>query len=208
MTRRTWTPELLRLDPEPPLVSRRVTSGPSTAVLVIAVLGLVLSTSSLVWQAATFRLNGPRVRAELLVGAMSAHGFATAPVGKNWRRDLAALQRNELPNPVVAVRVRNIGRQATTVTGYRAVFDTGGPYGLTGAPPGCPQLPYRLEADDVGMWWLPLDEVARVVLLTGEADVVMTRVQTVQMAVDLGSGRQVTTRSRLHADELRSWIAA
>ena len=58
-----------------------MTTGPSTAVLVIAVLGLVLSVASLVWQAATFRLNGPRIRVELLVGAVNGPLCGYGPPG-------------------------------------------------------------------------------------------------------------------------------
>lgn len=188
-----------------------MTSGPSTVVLVVAVLGLVLSTASLVWQAATYRLNGPRVRVELLVGAVSSYGgaggMATAPVGPTWQRDLAALRQQGMAEPMVAVRARNIGRAPTTVTDVGATFDTGAAYTLAGGTPGSAPLPHRLEAEDSAVWWLPLGEVAGIVRGTAEVDGLRT-VRTVRMSVVLGSGRKITTAKALHADELAAWQAA
>jgi hypothetical protein len=43
------------------------------AVLVIAIVGVVLGTLSLVWQAISFLLSGPRVRASIAEGFRGLH---------------------------------------------------------------------------------------------------------------------------------------
>jgi hypothetical protein len=118
----------------------------TTATLVFAVLGLVLSVASLVWQAATYTLSGPRVRADLRVGATNGQAFGHVPAGPDWQRQVEHMVAQGMHTPILAVVVRNVGRQATSVTGYQVYLDTGQRLGLTGTPQGTPSLPHRLEA--------------------------------------------------------------
>ncbi len=182
------------------------TDASATATLVIAVVGLVLSVASLVWQATTFRLSGPRVRVELLIGAVSRNGFATAPLGSGWQRSLEQLQANGLPTAVLAVRVRNVGRQATSVERYEAAFNNRASYSLTVPPPGCPSLPYRLEAEAQAVWWLPLEDVAQFVVRS--QNVLSKPMTAAAMRIELGSGRKYQTEQRVTLDELRSWLSS
>ena len=171
-----------------------------TSTLVIAVLGLVLSVASLAWQAVTYRLNGPRIRVAMRVGASNGTGYGTAPVKANWQRGVQQLQEQGLHTAIVAVLVRNVGRQATTVVRYEAILDTGMAWGLTGAPPGCPPLPHRLEAESQVLYYLPLQDCINMAYATAGSE--KTKARHLQMKVELGSGKVLTAKERLPAPDL------
>jgi hypothetical protein len=174
--------------------------------LILAVLGLVLSVTSLAWQATTFRLSGPRVRVELIVGAVSLTSIGTVPVNdRDWQDQLRMLQRNHLPDALIGIRVRNVGRQATTVTHFAASFDTGAALGYTGVARGCPTLPHRMEPESADVWWMPLLDVARFVQLSAALEQPISRVHC---KIELGTGRALVTDRCLHREDLEAWAAA
>src|SRR5258708_4430487 len=87
--------------------------------LVIAVLGLVLSILSLIWQAATYILSGSRVRAELKHGARSADVVVSGPPG--WKRVAA----QGLDEEVIGIEVHNLGRMAASIDSVHAALPRG-----------------------------------------------------------------------------------
>lgn len=72
------------------------------------------------WPAATFFLTGGRVKVELRIGAMhhAGTGMVTSPVGSARPEDAVKLAQQGYTRPIVAVRVRNIGRLPVIVTGW------------------------------------------------------------------------------------------
>jgi hypothetical protein len=167
------------------------------ATLVIAVSGLVLSVIALAWQAVTWHLSGPRVKVELRLGAADGRTYSTVPATSNWRRHLQEMSRQGARSQMFAVEIVNTGRQATTVTGYKAETDTGVGTGVVAPPAHLPTLPHRLEAESSVLYYLPLQDVAEILELlktTGQ------EAKTVRMTVTLGSGKVKTTDAVSAAD--------
>lgn len=179
-------------------VARVTAAAPSTPVLVISVLGLVLAVASLVWQFATFRLNGPRIRTTLRVGTAGA-GLTLAPVRTGWQRVLAQLVDQGAGEPVVAVEVRNVGRSAATVVGFQAQLDNGMSFLPTSPPAGGTTLPHRLEAEDQVTFWMPYKTCVNLMNASRRTS---RPGRALQMQVQFGSGRTVDTKERLAARDL------
>lgn len=168
--------------------------------LLVAVLGVILSVASLVWQAATYLLEGPRVKVELRVGAASfSGGYAHQPVKPGWQRGLAEMAAQGMTQGLLVVLVRNIGRHPTSVLRYSGVTDGGVKFGLTSAPPGCPSLPHRLEPHSEALFYLELADAHAVVDATAAT---AKRARAIRIEVELGNGRTVTTKEKLLASEL------
>lgn len=174
--------------------------------LIIAVLGLALSVASLVWQAATFRLEGPRVRVELQAGAMAGRGYGRVPLKADWRTSVRQMQAQGMSKPIAVLVVRNVGRAATTVVGYSVKGKNGVAFGLTGAPPGTPALPHRLEAGSMVLYYLDLIDyyldlidVASVAYASRQ---VRDGAKRVFGVVDLGSGKVIHSKESFGEAEL------
>lgn len=184
------------------------------ATFVLAVLGVVLSALALGWQAATFVLTGGRVRVELLVGAVrDNHGMVTMSA-RNPQPDWAAsLVEQGYRHPVVAVRVRNVGRLAVSVERWSIVTllrkpQVVGPFaqavvqlskreeGPEVVYPGLslvgPDLPHRLEAGASVIWAAPFGEVNDLIAVT-------KNVYSVAGKVALGDGRSSRSKDMIRA---------
>jgi len=120
--------------------------------LVIAVLGLVLSILSLIWQAATYLLSGSRGRAELKHGARNADVVVSGHPG--WKRVAA----QGLDEEVIGIEVRNAGRMAATIDSVHAALPRGTKTTMLQSIIG-PPLPHRLDPQSVASWFLPLAPV-------------------------------------------------
>src|SRR5258708_9232705 len=91
------------------------------ATLAIAVLSLVLAALSLGWQAATFFLEGGRVRAEFRPGAMGPGGLITLRRGAPFPVEDAQMAASHgFTPPLVAAEVRNVGRLPVPATSWHA----------------------------------------------------------------------------------------
>jgi hypothetical protein len=170
------------------------------ATLLIAVLGVVMSALSLGWQAATFVLTGGRVKAELRVGAMNAAGLVTMPASSLTSDSMKeALQAQGGGQPVVAVRVRNVGRLPVTITDWSLATTTKG--GIAMTPVGTsigPPLPHRMEAGDTAMWAVDIRNVIALVETTAEVLKLRPADIGIRAKVSLGTGRTVTARGTLN----------
>lgn len=161
----------------------------------IAVFGAVLGTASLAWQAATYVLSGGRVKIELLVGAMGPmrSGMALAPVKSATSTAMAQIAAQGFREPIMAVRVRNVGRLPVTVTSWGIRSKSGmtlSPAGLTIGP----SLPHRLEAGDRETWAVGMEVALNLV----ESDVEVFKVHRpwLRGTVELGDGRVYRTRRK------------
>ena len=173
------------------------------ATLGIAVLGLCLSVASLVWQATTFRLSGPRVRVELRVGATNGQTYATMPLKQDWYDSVIRLQQQGMGLPIIAVMIRNVGRQATSVVNYAAALDTGISFGMTSPPRGCKPLPHRLEAEDQILYYVELEDCLR---LAHSVQFLPKKPSRLHMTVDLGSGKTLKTEQSIPARDLLAMV--
>jgi hypothetical protein len=125
------------------------------ATLVIAVVAVVLSASSLCWQAATFVLTGGRVTVELVVGALDATGsnLVTAPISGMTQTFGDTLRAQGFTRPVVGVQVHNVGRGLATITEWSLVMQDGTALTPTGASIG-PPLAHRMEGGGEPARWV------------------------------------------------------
>jgi hypothetical protein len=129
-----------------------------TAALVVAVIGLSLAIASLVWQAATFSLSGPRVRVYLAEGLRNpvTGALMLSPLDAYPAHTLQQLQASGFSEHVVGVQAVNHGRLAATVVGWSLDFGAG-PSHVNPGDPRNPPLPYRLESHSDATWYTQLD---------------------------------------------------
>jgi hypothetical protein len=125
-----------------------------SGTLIVAILALVISTSSLTWQIVLYVLGGARVRTELRIGALGPGGAIHAPAEAPM--DAAELAQQGYREPILAIQARNTGRLAVSVTNWDVAFDNGGAVSQPGwhvnnAYP----LPYRLEPGHEAVWMCP-----------------------------------------------------
>lgn len=127
----------------------------------VAVLGVVLATASLAWQAATYALTGGRVRVLLRVGAVdvAGNGMITAAPSSLRQDWLANLAEQGYPRPIVAVRVANIGRQPVTVASWCLKSPHGA--SLQDMAAIGPRLPCPLGVGESQTWAIDLETAVR-----------------------------------------------
>jgi hypothetical protein len=168
------------------------------ATFVIAVVGLVIATSSLGWQVAAWLLSAGRVRVQLRHGIIGRRGTGLYNVPRSGEPvDVDSIWRHGFTGPeVLAVKVVNWGRGPVTVTRYRL--------GIPGSSESLvihresdnigPKLPARLEQHESETWAVDM-ELVRV--FVNPSGVVPTRKRRVQMTVELATGARRTTRRAL-----------
>src|SRR5690554_5403039 len=90
------------------------------AGLAVACVSLLLSAGSIGWQAASWKLDGGRVRVRLVHGTLGSGGVASGPVGRDGsRRDLRLSRSSGFNGPeVVGIAVTNVGRASVRVDRY------------------------------------------------------------------------------------------
>jgi hypothetical protein len=160
------------------MIVASASSGGSDTTLVIAVVGLALAAASLAWQAATFALTGSRVRADILRGVTGRGVLVTYPPDKWSSSSLSMHAAQGMPNEVVAVEVRNVGRMPASVQKITAYLENGiGLSPLQTEPP----LAYRLEAGSSERWWIDAAEVRAAIAASK-----LTR-SKIHIAVELGT---------------------
>jgi hypothetical protein len=170
---------------------------PDILARVLAVLGLLTSAGSLVWQFITHRLTGARVRCELRLALHNDH----SPAGTlDWlaasRMDLRFLpdaDRTEFPHEAALITVRNCGR--TPVSVHFPVLHWGrNQYSGVGTRAQGFDMPAgfcRLEPGEAKQWLTPLWPS-----LKQYRDAHPDAAVTVRAAVQLGTGRWCRSPSR------------
>ncbi|GAB7046592.1 hypothetical protein [Catenuloplanes indicus] len=83
--------------------------------IAISAFSVALSAASLGWQAATYLLTGGRIRVTLELGAVGNAGLVSAPPKLVTFRTMWSVREQGFDQPVVVVKVANIGRQPVTV---------------------------------------------------------------------------------------------
>lgn len=130
----------------------------NVASLVLGIVGAVLASLSLGWQAANYVLTGGRVKVVLRVGGRSDGGMITMPTERFTEESPKLLASQGFPQPVVAVKVANVGRQPVTVAGWGLVSGLG-----TSLYPATdsigPPFPHRLEVGESATWAVDMHTV-------------------------------------------------
>ncbi|HZT07743.1 MAG TPA: hypothetical protein VFC51_11980 [Chloroflexota bacterium] len=169
-----------------------------TATLAIAVLSLMLAGLSLGWQAATFFLEGGRVKATFKPGLVG-NGMVITLEAEKFSDDnmRAVMGRQGYGRPVAAIDVRSVGRLPVTIASWKIVTNPGGtalqPVGeLIG-----PALPHRLEAGESQIWAVDYKAVQALVAATSSVVKLDTTTVRVSSTVGLGDGRTVRARGRI-----------
>jgi hypothetical protein len=140
----------------------------NVASLVLGICGAVLASLSLGWQAANYVLTGGRVKVTLLVGALGNGGMATArPQGfmtTDWWENLG---KQGFRQPIVAVRVANVGRQPVKVERWGLVSGLGTSLYPLADSIG-PGLPHRLDVGEAETWAVDFAAVDAFITATRE----------------------------------------
>jgi hypothetical protein len=172
-------------------------SGNEIATLAIALLGVVLSALSLGWQAATFFLEGGRIKAVFQPGFSGGAGVVTMPMAQfTDQATINTMMSQGFTQAVVAIRVRNVGRLPVTVASWSVVTRPGVvEWQPIGAALG-PRLPHRLEAGESEMWATDFGSVRAMVVATASVKKIPPNRMRVGATVSLGDGRTVKAKGR------------
>jgi hypothetical protein len=123
----------------------------NVASLVLGIVGAVLASLSLGWQAANYVLTGGRVKVVLQVGGRNHSGMITMPPERFTQESPRLLASQGFPQPIVAVKVANVGRQPVTVDRWGLVSGLGTSLYPAADSIGLP-FPHRLEVGESATW--------------------------------------------------------
>lgn len=130
----------------------------NVASLVLGIIGAVLASLSLGWQAANYVLTGGRIKVMLRVGGRSHGGMVTTPPASFSQESLKLLASQGFPQPIIAITVANVGRQPVTVDRWGLVSGLG-----TSLYPAAdsigPPFPHRLEVGESATWAVDMPAV-------------------------------------------------
>ncbi len=170
----------------------------ATLSIAIAVVSLILAGLSLGWQAATFFLEGGRIRATLRPGFSSASGVVTVPPSQFLDKGTFGMMASQgFTQPVLAVQVRNVGRLPVTIASWSLVTRPHvGEFQPLSAALGKP-LPHRLDAGESEMWAVDFAWIAAAVSASATVKKVPTAGIRVHATVSLGDGRVVAAKGRV-----------
>jgi hypothetical protein len=164
------------------------------ATLVIAAVGIVLATVSLVWQALTFFLTGPHVKVRLSEGLRAPlGGVVIAPPSIYTNAGRAALEADGYTDHVLTVTARNAGRAPVSLSRLSLRFANNAVFVYPGGAGNVP-LPHRLERAADVTWYASVEDVVPYV-----ADFIdqSEDARTVRGEVDTALGNMTASRERI-----------
>lgn len=172
-----------------------VTAGAMTAVtgaapsdhtaLILAVVGIALSSLSLGWQIAQWLMAGARVRVDVEVGMMNASG---AMLGRPGAVDFEQFRRQGIDRPVVALVVRNKGRFAVDLQRYTLQTTNKIVYQQLDMEAN-PKVPFRLEGHSQTRFFTDAANVIAMLALAERA-VGAPKPMKIRGLVELATGRE------------------
>jgi hypothetical protein len=165
----------------------------TAATLIVAVVGVVLAAGSLIWQAMTFVLSGPRVRVTLEAGLAGPGGVMVGPLEAYTIDGRAALEAQGYTERVVVVRAINDGRSRARVDYWLILFGNQASFSNP-LDPRNPELPYRLEPGESAIW---LVRVADLDALQRKFVDRSAYASLIWAVVRLGTGRESISRGCL-----------
>jgi hypothetical protein len=175
-----------------------VDTGTNNLALILAVLGLCIALANVVWSVVSWRLTAGRVKATLSWAARKGTLiFTMAPSGM-YPGDYFAGQG--ATTAAVAMNVRNVGRSPVFVDNYAVHCENGMEAGWlrgTGALAGIPELPLKLEAGAVQMFYVDLDQIYSLIAAAFAMQKLAKPEQRAWMVVTLGDGRSIRTKQEV-----------
>lgn len=154
----------------------------------------MLATLSLVWQALTFFLTGPRVKVRLAEGLRAPHGgVLIAPPSIYTESGRAALEADGYTEHVLAVSARNAGREPISLSRWSLRFGNSAVFTYPGGV-GNPPLPHRLQPAADVMWLASLEDVVPYVANFVDQG---QHARTVRGEVDDALGKTTVSRQRI-----------
>jgi hypothetical protein len=164
-------------------------SGYETIALIAAGIGAITGISALVWNIAEFRLTGPRVKGQLLFGAVGPAGLVSTR--ETHLRDWQTLARQGFVEPLVGIEVVNSGRASTQVHHFSCRLSNG--FALSDVQLSVNQpIPFVLEPHRSERFWLPAQEVK---ILVESARGTSLPVKHMTMEVEITGPKTVSTKS-------------
>jgi len=177
------------------------------STLLVALFGVLLGALSLGWQMANRALLRSRVKVELLVGAFPEDGttLISGPLRSVTAASMARLAQLGFTRPVVAVKIRNVGRAPVTVMQWGLVDQIGNTLTPNTDAIGHP-LPFQLQVGESQVWAVDADAVR--IMAHTTAMTLFDLASKVEMCgrIELAGGRVVDTKARLqlHNRHLRA----
>lgn len=131
--------------------------------LIFSLVATVLSVVSLTWQFTQYKLNGPRVSVQAMIGAIGQGNLITYQVQhpNEWATTLSRLSSQGVDLPVLAAKAVNAGRMGIKVFGFSVVFPNGMSLSPTGTTFGNESFPYDLSAHSENTWVIEMQEVIK-----------------------------------------------
>lgn len=172
-----------------------VESGANAITLVLAIIGIVLGVASLSWQAASFFLAGPRVKVQLLRGAVGQSGIVTGPIGA-VRSSHDHLISQGFEEELLSINVVNHGRLAVSVERWHAVFENGMQFTQPRDPINA-DFPYRLQPHDSQTWHVRMSSLLPIIQASYASETWRGPHQRVWMSVTLAGDKTKRTKESL-----------
>ena len=174
------------------------------ATLLVATFGVFLGALSLGWQLATRNSLSCRVEVDLRVGAMREDStmLISGPLRSMTAASMLRLAQLGYTRPVVAIRVRNVGRTPATVMQCSMVDQTGNALTPDVEAIG-PPLPYQLQVGESQIWAIDADAVRVMSEVTAVALFDLSSSVHIRGRIELAGGRVVDTAARLELHNRR-----
>lgn len=169
--------------------------GPTTLDLVtlaIAVFAAITSVAALVWQIASFRLTGARVKVDLKIAWLGSGGAAVGVPG-TWQPGVS-------PSPSVhleclAVHVRNEGRMPASITGWWVKIGPG-QLGYVESLWNKP-VPHRLDGGEENTWFVERAQVLGVARAFKRDHLNRDGTVTVRAGAATGAGKSIESKNSM-----------
>lgn len=163
-----------------------------TSTFILAVLALIISTSSLTWQIVQYLLGASRPFVDLQAGGLVEGEAVIMPIEGT---DFGQLDRMGFGTPVVAVQIQNRGRLAVSVTSWSITFDNGARFIPSDwYPNDKAPLPHRLEPGAEVIYLCDLHHIA-----ASELDMRRSKkpAKSCRAAASFGTGKVVRSKTKL-----------
>jgi hypothetical protein len=179
-------------------ITVQIDTGISGIALALAILGLLISFGTLVWNLALWRLTLGRIKTTLSWAARAGTMLFTMSPSGEYPGEYFATQG--ATTPALAVRVQNVGRSPVFVDNYMVHCESGMQAGWvrgTGSMAGIPTLPLKLEPGDAKQFFVDLDQIYGIIAAGFAIGKLPKPVQRAWMIVELGDGRTVRTKKEV-----------
>jgi hypothetical protein len=174
------------------------------ATLLVAVFGVFLGALSLGWQMASRGHVSSRVDVELRIGAMppGESVLISGPLRSMTAASMVRLASLGYTRPVIAVRVRNVGRAPATIMQWSMVDNSGNAMTPNANSIGQP-LPYQLQVGESQTWAVDADVVRAMGEATAVALFDLSSSLQMRGRIELAGGRVIDTDARLQLHNRR-----